>query len=199
MIQNAKTQGWLVMDIGERVANVQEGYAITSTSAGQNPGPMTRSVFQLNKCDGVDMFQCDQYVRYGQKLRLQANSHLFRKVLQLNSCTQTPTVSAALSMKQLCFMNATRPNSDGQWVIDHVDPNVRFEMQGEIVKAGDPVLIRHIPTCVYLASDDHWKVKNDFGSENEVHCWNHSSMNKSQNLCLEKEGRVTVDVPTKYQ
>lgn len=72
-------------------------------------------------------------------------------------------------------------------------------MQGEIVKAGDPVLIRHVTTCVYLGSDDAYKVKNDFGQENEVQCCNYSSKNKSQNLSLEREGRITVDVPTKYQ
>jgi len=96
-------------------------------------------------------------------------------------------------------LTATRPNANGVWVIDHVDPNVRFEMQGEIVKAGEPVLIRHVTTCVYMGSDDAYKYKNDFGAENEVHCTNHSSQNKSQNLALEREGRVTVDVPTKHQ
>jgi len=199
MIQNAKTEGWVVMDIGERVANLQEGYAVTCTSAGQNPGPMTRSVFKLCKEDSVDMFTCDNYVRYGQKVRIIANDHLFRKTLQLASAKQTPTICAPLSAKQICYLNAARPDADGAWVLDHVDPNVRFEMQGEVVKAGDPVLIRHVTTCVYLGSDDAYKVKNDFGQENEVHCFNHSSKNKSQNLALEREGRITVDVPTKYQ
>ena len=35
------------MDIGERVPNVEEGYQVTSTREGQNPGPMTRSIFRL--------------------------------------------------------------------------------------------------------------------------------------------------------
>lgn len=72
-------------------------------------------------------------------------------------------------------------------------------MQGEVVKANDPVLLRHVTTCVYLGADDCYKIKNDFGSENEVHCSNHSSNNKSQNLALEQDGRLTVDVPTKFQ
>jgi hypothetical protein len=45
MIQNAKTQGYVVMDIGDRVNGVEEGYSISSTGETQNPGPMTRSVF----------------------------------------------------------------------------------------------------------------------------------------------------------
>lgn len=96
-------------------------------------------------------------------------------------------------------MSAQRADANGHWVIDHVEPQTRFEIQGQIVRAGDPVLIRHVQTNVYLGSDSNCKVKNDFGAENEVHCDNHSTLNKSQNLWLEKEGRVTVDVPTKFQ
>jgi hypothetical protein len=65
MIQNAQTEGWVVMDIGDKVPNVEEAYNITSTSRGQNPGPMTRSIFQLNKVDAVDMFGDDEFIRFG--------------------------------------------------------------------------------------------------------------------------------------
>ena len=34
MIQNACTEGWVVMDIGDRVPNVEEAYQVTSTSRG---------------------------------------------------------------------------------------------------------------------------------------------------------------------
>jgi len=51
MIQNQQTQGWVVMHIGDRIPNVDEGYAVTSTGEGQNPGPMTRSVFKLGRVD----------------------------------------------------------------------------------------------------------------------------------------------------
>jgi hypothetical protein len=73
------------MDIGERVQNVEEGYTVSSTSAGQNPGPMTRSVFKLCKDSGTDLFIQDANIRYGQSLRIEANCHLFRKKLQLAS------------------------------------------------------------------------------------------------------------------
>ena len=86
MIQNQATEGFLVMDIGARVANVEEGYSVSSTSAGQNPGPMTRSVFQLVKEENpAEMFPNDEFVRYGQKVRLVANPYLFRKSLQIAS------------------------------------------------------------------------------------------------------------------
>ena len=73
MIQNAQTEGWLTMDIGDKVPNVDESYQITSTSRGQNPGPMTRSVYNLSRVEQADMFGSDQYLRYGQKVRFEAN------------------------------------------------------------------------------------------------------------------------------
>jgi hypothetical protein len=34
MIQNSCSEGWLVMDIGQKIQNVEEGFTITSTCAG---------------------------------------------------------------------------------------------------------------------------------------------------------------------
>jgi hypothetical protein len=199
MVQNLKTQGWVVLDIGERVQNVEEGYSVSSTT-GANPGPVTRSVFQVIKEDNPrDLFVNDEFVRFGQKVRIVANPHLFRKPLQLNSQKHTPTICAPLSQKQIVYANGANPSADGLWVIDYVDPVNRFEMEGQVVKVGEPVLIRHVNTNVFLAADQRFKIKNDFGSENEVHCHNHSTHNKSQNLALEHQGRLTVDVPTKFQ
>ena len=99
----------------------------------------------------------------------------------------------------MACLTGTQPNFDSVWIIDHIDPNERFEMQGEIIKANDPILIRHHHTSVYLAADDKTKYNNDFGTEYEVYCCNHSTKNRSQNLALEYEGRLTSDVPTKFQ
>jgi len=55
----------MCIDIGDRVPNVEEGYQVTTTSVGQNPGPMTRSVFALNREESTDMFGDDEYIRYG--------------------------------------------------------------------------------------------------------------------------------------
>ena len=41
-------------------------------------------------------------------------------------------------------MSASKTDYNGVWIIDHIDPNVRFEMQGEVVKATEPALIRHV-------------------------------------------------------
>lgn len=71
------------MDIGDRVQNVEEGYSVTTTNEGQNPGPMTRSIYNLVRVDQTDMFGSDEYIRYGQKVRINANQYLFRKKLSL--------------------------------------------------------------------------------------------------------------------
>lgn len=79
-----------------------------------------------------------------------------------------------------------------------MDPNYRFEKQGEPVEANAPLLIRHCATSHYLAADLN-KIKNDFGNEYEVCVKSHSTKNRSQNLALEKEGKITGDIPSKFQ
>jgi hypothetical protein len=160
---------------------------------------MTRSVFKLSKVEEVDLFGSDDYFRYGQKVRIEANQYLYRKKLALASYKHSPTICSAVSNKQVSCVTAARPDFNSVWVIDHVDPTCRFEMQGEVIKAGEPVLIRHIQTSVYLGADSSSKYKNDFGTENEVYCANHSTKNRSQNLALENEGKLTSDIPSKYQ
>lgn len=69
-------------------------------------------------------------------------------------------------------------NYSGTWIIDSLDPNFRFERQGEPVMVGEPILIRHSATSHYLASD-LVKIKNDFGTEYEVSVHSFASKNKS--------------------
>jgi hypothetical protein len=54
-----------VIDVGDKVPNVVSGYSVTSTGVGQNPGPMTRSIFRLARVEGEDIFGSDEFVRYG--------------------------------------------------------------------------------------------------------------------------------------
>ena len=71
------------------------------------------------------------------------------------------------------------------WIIDSLNPNDRFERQGEPVKSGECVLFRHCQTIQYLASDNK-SYKNDFGTEFEVSAHSFHTINKTQNLHLEK-------------
>ena len=61
------------------------------------------------------------------------------------------------------------------------------------------MLLRHVQTCVFLGTDNAVKYKNEFGTEYEVHCHNHSTNYKTQNLEMEYQGRLTSDVPSKFQ
>lgn len=155
-------------------------------------------MFQIKRVDNVDLFGSDEFVRYGQKVRLCSSSYFFRKPLALASYTQTGTVASAVTQKQLVAVTADK-TYESIWVIDHVDPHLRFEHQGEVVRANEPVLFRHTGTNVFLASDPANKYKNDFGTEHEMFCCNYSSTNKSQNMEMERAGRLTVDVPSKFQ
>jgi hypothetical protein len=78
-----------------------------------------------------------------------------------------------------------------------LDPNFRFEKEGTDVNFNEPLLIRHANTSSLLASDSV-KYQNDFGNEWEVMVHNFSSKNKSQNLALEKDGKITGDIPSKF-
>jgi hypothetical protein len=73
---------------------------------------------------------------------------------------------------------STKPSFYGTWIIDYIDPNYRFEKQGEPVQATDPVLIRHCQTNHYLASD-LVPYKNDFGTEYEVCVNSFATKNRS--------------------
>jgi|ERR1712224_1039088 len=89
-------------------------------------------------------------------------------------------------------------NYNCTWVVETLDPNFRFECEGQPVKAGEPVLIRHAATGHYLASDTV-RHGNEFGGEWEVMCHSFASQNKTQNLQLEKTGASTSDIPARFQ
>jgi hypothetical protein len=53
---------------------------------------MTRSVYQLQRVDQEDIFGSDEFIRYGQKVKIVANEYLNSKQLTLCSYRQSPTV-----------------------------------------------------------------------------------------------------------
>lgn len=63
MLRNKATEGTLVMDIDDRLKQVNEAYMITTTK--EDPGPVTRSVFVIKKAEKFDIFGSDNIVRYG--------------------------------------------------------------------------------------------------------------------------------------
>jgi hypothetical protein len=63
MLRNKATEGWLVMDIDDRLKQVEEAYMVTTTK--QAPGPVTRSLFTIKKAEKFDMFGSDNVIRFG--------------------------------------------------------------------------------------------------------------------------------------
>ena len=64
MLRNAKTNGWLALNINDRLPGVEERYMLTTT-ADQGIGPANRAVFRIVKAEEVDIFGNDNIIRYG--------------------------------------------------------------------------------------------------------------------------------------
>lgn len=195
MLRNKKTNGHLAMDVSSAQPGV-DGACRLSVSA-NNQGPVTRSVFGIERVEKADQFGTDSLIRYGQKVRIVGNPHCHSKKLAVGSMPHGPAAHSPISRNQEASMHC-HDSYNNVWVVDHCDPNCRFEMQGEPIKASEPILIRHCQTQQYLAGDSK-SFKNDFGTEFEVSAHSFCNQNKTQNLALESRGNITVDVPTRFQ
>ena len=143
MLRCKATGGTLVMDIDDKLKQVNEAYMLTTTK--EDPGPVTRSVFVIKKAEKFDIFGSDNIVRYGQKVILESNPYIFKKPLYLSSTPQGPQSYSPVSRKQEASMHAEKAYI-GQWIIDWPDPNYRLEMQGQPVTVASPLLLRHCQT-----------------------------------------------------
>ena len=166
------------------------------TTTKEHLGPVTRNIFVIKKAEKFDMFGSDNIIRFGQKVIIESNPYIFRKPLYLSSTAKGPQTYSPISRHQEASMHA-KQSYLSQWIIDHPDPNIRLEVQGEPVKLANPILIRHCQTLHYLASDLVRYSKN-YGGECEVSCNSFATNYKTQNLALEKNGDLTTDVPTKF-
>jgi hypothetical protein len=71
-------------------------------------------------------------------------------------------------------------NSNSVWVVETVGAKERFDSVGKEVE-GEGVLLRHLPTGQWLASEQV-KYVNEFGVEFEVFSKSYLVNNKTQNL-----------------
>lgn len=109
----------------------------------------------------------------------------------------TPLVCATITRNQEASLHS-KETFNSVWVIESFNPNDRFERQGEAIKAGEPILLRHCQSQKFLATDNH-TIQNDFGAEFEVFTHSFTNVNKTQNLALEQRGNITSDVSTRFQ
>ena len=80
MLHNKKTDGFLVLDTGDRLPTQDEAYAVTTNNKGI--GPIARSVFVVTRPEEKDAYG-DDVVHYGQKIRIQANPYIHPKTVTL--------------------------------------------------------------------------------------------------------------------
>ena len=193
MLSNAKTRGFIAIDIGDRIEGVDEAYACTTTS--KPISAVTRSIFNIEQGDLKEAPK-DGIVKYGMKIKIVTNPYIFHKPLYLRSLPQSQTHFARFSRKQEVSLQAA-DDYYNMWIVEHIDPNVRFKSEGLPVKVNEPILLKHCSTDHHLAS--HLvEYKNDFGVEYEICCSSFLTLNKSQHLNLEKQGLLTKDHSTKF-
>lgn len=181
MLYNHQTAGVLGANPFDTPA---KAYGAWMATTGPLTDPVVRNVFELESTDGSA-----GAVVYGQTIRLKLNP--FAKITSpayLQSEMVTPMSAAKFSRHQEVLV-ISEPAGDTKWQIQHPDPNLRSEMEGEEIPAGKPVLIKHVQTGVFLASDKI-PYQNIFGPECEVHCHSHAPLTKPCTLAGEAKGET---------
>lgn len=164
--------------MSDRITTHDEAYAVTSST---NVTPCARSVFVLERNEKGGKCK-DDVVRFGQEVRIAANSHILNKGLYLNSCPISPLAFARFSRNQEVCLH-TKPTYNTVWRI----LSVQGKPAGTPVHCTDVVKLEHCGTMQAL-STDNIPYRNDFGNEFEVSCANAASRNKTQILAGEFNG-----------
>jgi hypothetical protein len=73
----------------------------------------------------------------------------------------SPMRSSKFSRNQEVSVTADL-NSNTIWAIEHVDPKKRFDAVGQDISINEEILIKHVPTAQWLATDNVNYI-NDFG------------------------------------
>lgn len=188
MMINHQSKAFLCANPFDTVQKAHSSWMLTS---GPNSNACVRNVFEIERVDANDGFD-DDVVHYGQMLRVKLEP--FSKIpgpAYMHSELVTALAAAKFSRHQEVTAYAA-PTGETKWQILYPDVSCRFESEGEPVPAGSPLVMRHVQTGSFLASDEI-PYNNVFGTEFEVHCYPYYSLNKTQNLTAEKKGDITGD------
>jgi hypothetical protein len=188
LLINHQSEAFMCANPYDCIHKAQDAFAVTT---GPNSNACVRNSFELERVDLNDGFE-DDVIHYGQNFRIKMMP--FSKISQpvyMHSELVTPLAASKFSRHQEVVVY---PEGNGQtiWQLLYPDTQVRFEMEGQEVRAGTPVVLRHVHTGSFLASDKI-PYNNIFGLEYEVHCHPYFSTNKTQNLASEKKGDITGD------
>lgn len=208
LLQNGKTQGFLVIDTDDKNTNHETAFGVTTNPLISFACP--RSLFSIKLYDnykkpkntGNDIssnLQSEEkeVINYGQKILIFTYPVNGDQDLCLYSCLVSPQSYSRFSRNQEVLVNS-EISYNSCWCIEPIDPTLRFSLEGKPVSLKEPFIIRHCATNRLLASDliDYY---NDYGHEYEVCCHNFLTNNKFQALISEKEGRMKIDTKTRLE
>jgi hypothetical protein len=209
LLQNGKTQGFFVIDTDDKNSNYETAYAVTTNPLINFACP--RSLFSIKLYDknlsakdltvssalALTSASEKQIINYGQKIVILSHDSNCENNLYLFSSLLSPQNYSRFSRNQEVLVN-TELGYNSVWCIEHIDPTLRFSLDGKPVNIKEPFVLRHCSTNRLLASDliDYY---NDYGNEYEVCCNNFLTNNKYQALCSEKEGRMKIDTKTRLE
>ncbi|KAF4656846.1 hypothetical protein FOL47_008725 [Perkinsus chesapeaki] len=185
MLRNEASECFLSANAEEKIPGRKAtAYAVTT---GPNATPCVRNVFAVELVNSNDE---NTPVCYGDEVQLRLRG-LVQEDCYLYSEMVSALAASKCSRKQEVGALA-KPSGNTRWQILHPDGKMRFETEGEPVKVDQPIVIKHLGTGSFLASD---KIKqmNVFGAENEVHAHCYYSTNKTHNMNSEKKGEITGD------
>jgi len=80
MLWNKRTDGLLVIDMGDRIPSFEEAYAVTTST--RCSGPINRSVFVVVRANSKEEND-EGVVQYGEKVRILANSYISSKPVRV--------------------------------------------------------------------------------------------------------------------
>eukprot|EP01062_Namystynia_karyoxenos_P028371 TRINITY_DN21507_c0_g1_i1.p1 TRINITY_DN21507_c0_g1~~TRINITY_DN21507_c0_g1_i1.p1 ORF type:complete len:341 (+),score=128.86 TRINITY_DN21507_c0_g1_i1:106-1023(+) len=171
MLQNAATGGCLSVDLDDQIsARPEAKYGVTTCAV---PGPQRRNSWMCVRIPCADDDYWDskgegEVLHYGQKFKLQLNPDLTegRRPLRLFSEKRTPTCFSKVSKAQEVSA-ADYGTMNTNWQVLFANPEFRFEMEGQPVKANCVIVLAHCNTGQFLSSERKG-YPNDFGTEWEV-------------------------------
>jgi hypothetical protein len=186
MLFNHQSMGCIAANPHDAVSKQYEAWAVTSSSS---QTPCARNVFEIERADMDDGFEGNE-LHYGQNFRLRMDPFSMIGGPAWVHSEMVSNLSASKFSRHQEVTVLAAPSGETLWHFLYPDTGMRFEMDGEQVPAGSPLVVRHVHTGSFLASDEIPYV-NLFGQENEVHCFHYYSLGKSQNLTGEKKGDIT--------
>lgn len=209
LIQNLKTNGFIVGDTDDKNPNFESAYGVTTNPLMNFACP--RNLIKFEKFNNNNSNNISHYnskksdnsndsgdiLKFGDKIVIICHDLLHNETLYLFSQLISPQSYSRFSRNQEVLLNSKRSYSCC-WTIEHVDPTLRFSKEGQPILLDEPFIIRHCATGRLLASDliDY---NNDYGREYEVCCFNFLSNNKYQTLDSEKDGKLKINTLTKYE